>query len=360
MSKIKVAIIGCGSIANASHIPSYLANPNAEIKYFCDIIKEKADKAVLDYSCGEAIEDYRIALNDPEIEAVSVCTPNDGHAAISINCLRAGKNVLCEKPAARTYAEALEMQKVQHETGRVLNIGVVNRFNTGVNLIKKLITNGELGEVYHVYVSFRSQRSIPGLGGAFTTKSIAGGGALIDWGVHFLDIVMYCLGDPLPMTVSGQTYSKLGLDIPDYSYINMWAGPPNYSGTYDVDDFVTALIRTEGPTISLNGAWAQNIGSEEMYIDLLGSKAGIRLQYGKGFKVYGAKDGVLLETTPTYKSDEMFQDEIDSFLECIRTGEKLASHIDTVILSSRIIQGIYDSSELNREIVYESAMEDAK
>ena len=282
MSKIKVAIIGCGTIANASHIPSYLANPNAEIKYFCDINKEKADKAVQGSGCGEAIEDYRIALNDPEIEAVSVCTPNDVHAAISIECLRAGKNVLCEKPAARTYAEALEMQKIQHETGLVLNIGVVNRFNTGVNLIKKMITNGELGEVYHVYVSFRSQRSIPGLGGAFTTKSIAGGGALIDWGVHFLDIVMYCSGDPLPKTVSGQTYSKLGSDMPNYSYINMWAGPPNYSGTYDVDDFVTAMIRTEGPTISLNGAWAQNIGVEEMYIDILGDKAGIRLQYGKG------------------------------------------------------------------------------
>ncbi|MDF2644846.1 MAG: oxidoreductase [Paenibacillus sp.] len=352
MSKIKVAIIGCGTIANASHIPAYLANPNAEIKYFCDINKEKADKAVLDSGCGEAIEDYRIALNDPEIEAVSVCTPNDVHAAISIECLRAGKNILCEKPAARTYAEALEMQKIQHETGLVLNIGVVNRFNTGVNLIKKMITNGELGEVYHVYVSFRSQRSIPGLGGAFTTKSIAGGGALIDWGVHFLDIVMYCLGDPLPKTVSGQTYSKLGSDMPNYSYINMWAGPPNYSGTYDVDDFVTAMIRTEGPTISLNGAWAQNIGVEEMYIDILGDKAGIRLQYGKGFKVYGAKDGVLVETTPSYKSDEMFQSEIDSFLDCIRTGEKLSSHIDTVILSSRIIQGIYDSSELNREIVF--------
>ncbi|MBP1994916.1 Gfo/Idh/MocA family protein [Paenibacillus eucommiae] len=352
MSKIKVAIIGCGSNANAAHIKAYLNNPNAEIKYFCDIIKEKADKAVLDSGCGEAIEDYRIALNDPEIEAVSICTPNHVHAAISIESLRAGKNVLCEKPAARTYAEALEMQKVQHKTGLVLNIGVCNRFNTGVNLIKKMITNGELGELYHVYVSFRSQRSIPGLGGTFTTKSIAGGGVLIDWGVHFLDIVMYCSGDPLPKTVTGQVYSKLGLDMPNYSYLNMWAGPPNYSGTYDVDDFVTAMIRTEGPTITLNGAWAQNIGVDEMYIDFLGDKAGIRLQYGKDFKVYGAKDGVLLETTPSYKSVDKFQNEINGFIDCIRTGEKLPSHIDSVILSSRIIQGIYDSSDLNKEIAF--------
>jgi predicted dehydrogenase len=150
LSKFKVAIIGCGSIANAAHIKSYLANPNAEIKYFCDIIKEKADKAVLESGCGEAIDNYRIVLNDPEIEAVSICTPNHVHASISIDCLRAGKHVLCEKPAARTYTEALEMQKVQHETGRVLNIGVVNRFNTGVNLIKKMMASLES---YIMYMS---------------------------------------------------------------------------------------------------------------------------------------------------------------------------------------------------------------
>lgn len=91
------------------------------------------------------------------------------------------------------------MQKVQHETGKVLNIGVVNRFNNGVNVIKDIILSGELGEIYHVYASFRAHRSIPGLGGAFTTKAIAGGGALIDWGVHYLDIVMYCCGDPSPL-----------------------------------------------------------------------------------------------------------------------------------------------------------------
>lgn len=350
MDKIKVAIIGCGAIANGSHIKAYLANPEAEIKYFCDIVKERAEKAVEEYGCGEAIDDYHIALNDPEIEAVSVCTPNHVHATISIDALRAGKNVLCEKPAARTYEEALEMQKVQRETGKVLNIGVVNRFNTGVNRIKDMIQNGELGELYHVYVSFRSQRSIPGLGGAFTTKAIAGGGALIDWGVHFLDIVMYCAGDPQPKTVTGQAYCMLGRDMENYTYINMWAGPPKYDGTYDVDDFVTAMIRTEGPTITLNGAWAQNIGVDEMYIDFLGDKAGIRLQYGKEFKIYSAKDGALLETSPKFQSKDMFRNEIDAFLKCVRTGEKAPSHIDTVILSSQIIQAIYDSSDQRAEI----------
>ena len=207
---MKVAVIGCGTIANAAHIPSYMNNPEAEIVYFCDIISERAQKAVAQYGCGRAVTDYHEVLNDPQIEAVSVCTPNNVHAQIAIDALRAGKHVLCEKPAARTYAEALEMQKVQHETGRVLNIGVVNRFNDSVNRIKEYIDGGKLGDVHHVYASFRAHRSIPGLGGAFTTKAIAGGGALIDWGVHYLDIVLYCCGDPQVKTDTGETFCKLG------------------------------------------------------------------------------------------------------------------------------------------------------
>ena len=350
---MKVAVIGCGTIANSAHIPSYMNNPEAEIVYFCDIIPERAQAAVEKYGCGQAITDYHVALNDPKIEAVSVCTPNNMHPVIAMDALRAGKNVLCEKPAARTYAEALEMQKVQHETGKVLNIGVVNRFNTAVNLIKKYIDSGKLGEVFHVYASFRSHRSIPGLGGAFTTKAIAGGGALIDWGVHFLDLVMYCCGDPKPLTVSGEAFSKLGVNMKDYAFTDMWAGPPKYDGVYDVDDSITALVRTEGPTITVHGAWAQNIGENEMYVDFMGTEAGIRLQYGKEFKVYTAENGALVEYQPTFKATDMFQNEIDAFIDCIKTGKKLPSHIDTVIITARIMQAIYDSAETHREIVLE-------
>ena len=352
MDKLKVAVIGCGAIANSAHIPSYLNNPDAEIKYFCDIIPERAQKAVEKYGCGTAIIDYHDALNDPEIEAVSVCTPNNMHPVIAIDALRAGKNVLCEKPAARTYAEALEMQKVQHETGKVLNIGVVNRFNNGVNVIKNIIDSGELGEVFHVYASFRAYRSIPGLGGDFTTKAVAGGGALIDWGVHYLDIVMYCCGDPIPKTVSGETFSRLGQDMKNYVYTDMWAGPPKYDGTYDVEDSVTGLIRTSGPVITLNGAWAQNIGEGASYIDFMGDKGGIRLQYGKDFKLYTVKGGALMECTPKYQTRDHFQNEIDAFVRCVRTGEKLPSHIDSAILTSRIMQGLYDSAESHREVVF--------
>lgn len=347
---MNIAVIGCGSIANSAHIPSYQNNPDARILYFCDILPERAAAAVEKYGCGTAITDYRIALNDPEIDAVSVCTPNHLHAAISIAAMRAGKNVLCEKPAARTYLEALEMQRVQHETGKVLNIGVVNRFNDGINRIKNYIKNGRLGEVYHVYASFRAHRSIPGLGGDFTTKAVAGGGALIDWGVHYLDIVLYCCGDPTPCTVSGETFCRLGKDIAHYVYKKMWAGPPKKDGIYDVDDSVTALIRTSGPVITLHGAWAQNIGEDECYIDFMGDRAGIRLQYGKDFTVYSAEYGSLIEYKPVFSAKNAFQNEIDAFIAGIQTGRKQPSHIDYAIETSKIMQAIYDSSEIHCEI----------
>jgi len=350
---MKVAVIGCGTIANSAHIPSYMNNPEAEIVYFCDIIPERAEAAVEKYGCGQAITDYHVALNDPAIEAVSVCTPNNMHPIITMDALRAGKNVLCEKPAARTYAEVLEMQKVQHETGKVLNIGVVNRFNTAVNLIKQYIDSGKLGEVFHVYASFRSHRSIPGLGGAFTTKAIAGGGALIDWGVHYLDIVMYCCGDPAPVTVTGEAFCKLGVDMPNYVYKKMWAeDTKNLNGTYDVDDSVTGMIRTSGPTITFNGAWAQNIGEQDTYIDFMGDKGGIRLTYGSTFKVYTAENGALVEYVPELKARNHFQNEINAFLDCIETRQKLPSHIDTVIITAKIMQAIYDSAQSHREIVF--------
>ena len=347
---MKVAIIGCGTIANSAHIPAYLKNEEAEIKYFCDIIPERAAAAVEKYGCGIAVTDYKDILNDPEIEAVSVCTPNKVHPVIAMDFLKAGKNVLCEKPAAKTYAEALEMQKAQHESGKVLNIGVVNRFNDSVNMMKKIIDSGELGDIHHVYVSFRAHRSIPGLGGAFTTKDIAGGGVLIDWGVHYLDIVMYCCGDPKPLTVTGEAFCKLGKDMKGYAYKDMWAGPPNYDGVYDVDDSVTGMIRTEGPVISFNGAWAQNIGVGETYIDFMGDKGGIRLKYGSDFTVYTSKNGALIEYKTDFIKKKHFENEINAFINCIKTGEKLPSHIDNVVITAKMMQAIYDSSEQHAEI----------
>ena len=351
MSKIKVAIIGCGNIANSAHLPAYQAASDlCEVKYFCDLIEERATALRDKYGSGIVCVDYHDVVNDPEVTCVSICTPNYEHAVISIDMLNAKKNVLCEKPAAMNADLAAQMQKAADDNGVILNIGVCNRFNTSVNKIAELIQAGVLGNLYHVYCSFRAHRSIPGLGGAFTTKARSGGGALIDWGVHYLDLILYCLGDPAIKTVSAAAYSVLGKDIEGYVYESMWAGPPVKGGVYDVDDMVTGFVRTEGPTLSFNGAWAQNIGEGATFIEFMGDKGGIKLQYGGGFVLYSTLNGMLTETHFKYQTENMYNAEVRDFLIKAPQGIKTKANIDKAIITSRLMDMIYRSSELGEEV----------
>ena len=145
----------------------------------------------------------------------------------------------------------------------------------------------------------------------------------------------------------------LGKDIKNYNYVDMWAGPPKLDGVYTVEEGITGMIRTEGPVITLNGAWAQNIGEDEMFIDFIGDKGGIRLQYGSDFTLYGTKNGMLTKTSFKYQTNNHFENEINAFVESIKSGEKLPSHIDTNIITSKLMQAIYDSAESHSEIVIE-------
>lgn len=347
--KIKCAIIGCGTIGN-THADGYAASPYGELACVVDLVKSKAEAVAAKYHVPRAITNYQTMLKDPAIEAVSVCLPNYLHAPVTIACLKAGKHVLCEKPVALTATQAKAMQTAAHRCRRLLAIGVVNRFHDNVNAIRDMIQRQELGPVYHVHTVFTAHRSIPGLGGWFTTKSKSGGGVMIDWGVHFIDLILYCLNFPTPVSVSGAAYAKLGRAMRDYTYTSMWAGPPNYDGVCDVEEYVSGLIRTKGPNIAFEGAWAQNIGKGEMYIDFLGEKGGVRLQYGGDFTVYTFRDGALYEIHPSLRVGSMFQSEIDSFLQCAATGQKSPAHIDSVIGTQRVLDAFYLSAKKNREV----------
>jgi len=351
MKKVSVAVIGCGTIARSAHLPSYFKNPLADIKYVVDIKPEAAREMADKYGVPNVLTDYRELLEDKELEAVSICTPNYTHAPIAIDLLNAGKNVLCEKPAAVNYELVKQMKEAADKNGKILNIGVVNRFNKAVNYIKDIIEAGELGKIYHIYCSFRAHRSIPGMGGWFTTKAMSGGGVLIDWGVHFLDLILYCVQPVKILSVSSSAYSELAKDMKEYTFVDMWAGPPNYQGVYDVEEFVTGLIRTSGPTISFNGAWAQNIGESAMFIEFLGDKGGIKLQYGGGFTVYTSKNGALYEMIPSFSTNDMFYDEIDDFLKAAIENRKNRANVDNILITAQIMDAIYKSAELGREVV---------
>lgn len=346
-----IAVIGCGRIANNAHFPALAKMKDVHIKYVCDLIEEKAVKAQKDFAPNaNVITDYHVALNDKEVEAVWVLTPNYAHYTISMDALKAGKHVFCEKPITVSYDLSCEMAEEAQKQGKMLNIGVCNRHQKSVEVLEQMVRDGKFGNIYHVYCSFRHFRSIPGLGGDFTTKSQSGGGVLIDWGVHFFDLVLYILGGAKLKTVSCNAYNEMAKDMKSYKYIDMWAeDTANIEhGTNDVDDFITGYIRTDKASISFNGAWAQNINVPEMYIDFLGDKGGARLNYLGQFTFW---DGATLQSfTSDHELPDMYGEEDKAFLQSIETGVKDKNYIDNILESARLLQALYDSSKQNKEI----------
>ena len=346
-----IAIIGCGRIANGAHLPALSRLDDVRIKYACDIIESKAVAAKEKFPKIESvITDYNVALSDPEVEAVFVLTPNYAHYTVTMDALRAGKHVFCEKPITVNYALSKEMADEAAARGLMLNIGVCNRYHLSVEKIHDMIEEGKLGNVYHVYCSFRAHRSIPGLGGAFTTKSQSGGGALIDWGVHFLDLVLYALGGAKLKNVTCDAYCEMAKDMKSYKYESMWAEDTAdiENGTNDVDDFVSGYVRTDKASISFNGAWAQNVGKREMFVDFLGDKGGVRLDYCSLFSYWSGE--TLKEEREDYKIPDMYELEDAAFLNSCKNGIKTKSNIEYVLESAKLLDTLYKSAELGEEI----------
>jgi len=161
--KLKVAIIGCGGIANGKHLPSLSKLKQIEIVAFCDIEIEKAKNAAEKYGTIEAAvyEDYKQLLKDPSIDVVHVCTPNISHAEISIAALESGKHVMCEKPMAKTYEEAKAMVEASERTGKKLTIGYNNRYRQDSQYLHKVCERGDLGEIYFAKAHAIRRRAVP-------------------------------------------------------------------------------------------------------------------------------------------------------------------------------------------------------
>lgn len=346
-----VAVIGCGRISEIAHFPALSKMEDVRIKYACDIIPGKAQQKKEKFPKIEnTIEDYKTALADPEVDTVFVLTPNYAHYTVTMDALAAGKNVFCEKPITVNYELSAKMKEAADKAGKILNIGVCNRYNLSVEKLAQMNKEGKFGNIYHVYCSFRKFRSIPGLGGAFTTKSMSGGGVLIDWGVHFLDLILYILGGAKLVTATCDSYNKMAADMKSYRYQYMWAEDTadTEHGTNDVDDFITGYVRTDKASISFNGAWAQNLDKNEMFIDFLGDKGGARLDYGGLFEFC---DGETLETQkPEYEIPNMYECEDRAFLDSTVSGEKTRSNIDNVLESAKLLDVLYKSAGIKREI----------
>ena len=350
--KTTIAVIGCGRIAKNAHFPALSKmEDTVRIKYACDLIPEKAEAMKEKYPMIEqVITDYKVALADPEVDAVFVLTPNFAHYTVTMDALRAGKHVMVEKPITVNYALSCEMAEEAEKQGKILNIGVCNRYHKSVEKLEQMNREGKFGNIYHVYCSFRRFRSIPGLGGAFTDKSQSGGGVLIDWGIHFLDLILYILGGATLKNVTCDTYCEMAKDMKSYKYKSMWAEDTAdvENDVNNVDDLVTGYVRTDKASISFNGAWAENLDTKEMYVDFLGDKGGARLDYGDLFTFC---DGATLESTrEEYEIPNMYYCEDADFLRSIKSGEKNRNHIDNILESMKLLDSLYASAEIRKEI----------
>ncbi|MCX7599654.1 MAG: Gfo/Idh/MocA family oxidoreductase [Armatimonadetes bacterium] len=281
--KIRAAVIGVG--IGKYHIEGYQSHPLAEVVAVCDVREDALHDTASKYRIPNAFTDYRKMLKTPGIDAVSVCVPNKLHMPITVDCLKAGLHVLCEKPLARTAAEGQKMVEAAKAAKRLLMVQFNNRFRPESQLLKQYVDEGLLGDIYFARCGWIRRNGIPGWGSWFTNKEMAGGGPLIDLAVHMLDLTMWLMGNPEPVVVLASAYQKFGHKM---ECLGPW-GTPNPKGVYDVEDMAVAMIKfANGATIALEASWASRCKREWVYSTLMGDKAGASLE--RVFEVDGVDD----------------------------------------------------------------------
>jgi len=275
MRNVKVGIIGCGGIANGKHMPSLKQIAEVQMVAFCDIIPEKAEKAAKEFGTPNAkiYTDYKELLNDPEIEVVHVLTPNRSHADITIDALYAGKHVMCEKPMAKTAADAKRMLEAAKATGKLLTIGYQHRQKVFAQYAKQYIDEGSLGEIYYANCYAIRRRGTPNWG-VFLNEYEQGGGPIIDIATHSLDLTLYLMNNYEPAMVLGKTHKSI--EHPEAG--NAW-GDNGVSETELEEAGCAMIVMKNGATIMLETSWALNTDTEiqEGSCRLCGSKAGLSI-----------------------------------------------------------------------------------
>ena len=336
-----VGVIGVGM--GEAHVRGYAAMPDVRVLALADIAEERVKACAARYNVPRVFTDYQHLLALPEIDAVSVCLPNDLHAPVTVAALQAGKHVLCEKPMARSLADAEAMAAAARETGRTLAISVNYRWSWSPDswYLKELIDGGRLGDVYYVRaVSLRRQTLLSGQRTWFADKKRSGGAALVDMGPHLLDLAMWLAGDYAPVQVSGVTRTAIMTDT-------------------DVDDFASALVRLRGgATVSLESTWA-SFTREELSITVFGTRGGAILDQsqpaGKRLSLFMADGQSQLDTTPhsIVLGSPREATVQEHFVRSVQAGREPENSMQCGLAVMRIIDAVYRSSAAGRDVALE-------
>lgn len=345
METIGIGIIGSGGIARAAHMPAYRAmlEEGVRIVAVADVSEETARRAAAEFDVPHVYHDYRALLERDDIVAVSVCTPNFLHKQPTVDALRAGKHVLVEKPLAMNAAEGREMVHAARETGRKLQVGLMQRFGAGPQALKRFIDAGDMGEIYYARAQALRRRGIPGWG-VFTQKEKQGGGPLIDIGVHILDVTLWLMGYPKPVAASGKCYTQFGTRPGLVGLLGQW--DPNI---YTVEDLGVGLIRFDnGATLTLEASFAANIEKDVFTTDLMGSEGGCSLS---PLRMFFEKNRTLVDATPVFLPNvKMHEAEIRAFVQAIRDDTEVLVPGEQGLAVTQILDAIYRSSDEGREV----------
>ncbi|ADQ66735.1 dehydrogenase [Halogeometricum borinquense DSM 11551] len=340
---IQIGIVGLGNIGH--YHADRIVELDATLTGGLDIQPEARKRFTEEYDV-ETFEE-KDALFDT-VDAVIITTPNRFHEEYAVAALEAGLDVLLEKPLAHSLESAERIAAAAADAEGICMVGFNNRFGNPVKVLKNYQAEGRFGEMKHVEANYVRRRGIPGRGSWFTSKDVAGGGSVIDIGVHAIDLALYFLDFPAVEEVSAVTRSEFG-NRDDYAYVEMWGEDTGPEG-FDVDDSASAFIRcADGKTISLEVAWATNRPTnDEFYIT--GTDAGALFDRGSHDLTF-YESGIggsnhLTETAVETQANDTHKSEQKLFLEAVRTGEQ--PKMNTVaegLQVQRVIDAIYRSSE---------------
>lgn len=355
----RIAIIGCGGIANGKHMPSLAKLNNVEMVAFCDIVPERAEEAMEKFGAegAKTYTDYKDLLKDSSIDIVHVCTPNDSHAEITIAALESGKHVMSEKPMAKHADDARLMMEAAERTGKKLTVGYQNRFRADSMYLKKECEAGVLGDIYLAKAHAIRRRAVP-TWGVFLDEEKQGGGPLIDIGTHALDLTLWMMDNYEPRVVLGAAYHKLGSKE---NAANAW-GPWDPEQFKVEDSAFGMIVMKNGASIMLEASWALNdrrVG--EAKTTLCGTEGGADMW--DGLTINGEKHSRLYEQKIELEAggvafydgekEEAADIEMRMWIEAIEQDKEPVVTPKQAYVVSRLLEAVYESSSTGKAVYFD-------
>lgn len=298
MSKLKVAVIGTGMIANSAHFPALndlRKEGLVEVVGVADVREEVAAETAKRHDVPNYYKDPQKMLDELKPDFVAVCTPNMYHKEWTIKALQAGAHVACEKPMGLNVKDVEEMWQTAKDCGKMLFPCQCMRWRNYMQQSKELIDRGELGDVYFSDIEFIRRIGVP-TWGYFHMKEHNFGGPFCDLGVHLIDSLLWIVGDKKVETVSGSTYTKIAnqgdeilLSIAESGAYTGAFSPRKYDyKEFNVEDFATGFMRLEGGmSVNFKFSWAINLPTTNLDMVICGDKGGLSVNKEKLYKNIG-------------------------------------------------------------------------